>query len=264
MVIELTQEMIEYFFKLESEGIILSESQKKWYFAKKNILQDDMMREYPSTPHEAFAASQEGYWFGPQMRELYDQQRVCTVPYDKTIPVHTSWDLGVADYCAIWFFQLNRQEDIRIIDHFHRTDTTLDLICEMLNQKGYNYGTHLWPFDANARDRAGITFVQQARDYNLSGIVLERSSFLDGINLVRSTMSKMWFDQLKCKEGLKALAAYKKKWNTQIGGFTSEPVHDWASHSSDSLRYLCIGYKKLQQSGDMDAEVKALRNYFAF
>jgi len=257
-------ELNEYFNKLELDGIKLTEGQKRWYAKKKEVLQEEMLREFPSTQEEAFASSQEGYWFPTQLRELYDNGRVTNISYDRNNVVHCSWDLGQSDETCIWFFQFNKQEDILIIDHFQRSDTSLELMVQMLQQKGYVYGTHIFPHDANARELSGNTFAQQARNYNLEFIVLERSGLLDGINLVRATMSKMWFDKVKCKDGLIALGAYKKRWNTQIGGFTSEPVHDFASHAADSLRYLCQGYKKLMQAGNLESEANTLRNYFNF
>ena len=148
-----------------------------------------------------------------------------------------------------------------VIDYFEKSDTPLTQIVEILNQKGYTYGTHIWPHDARSRDRAGITFEMQARDFNLHGIVLEQHGLLDGINLVRTSLSRMWFDKEKCHHGLVALANYKKKWNTQIGGFTSMPVHDEASHGSDAMRYLCAGLEKVSDRGNLEDDVKAINAY---
>src|SRR5690606_10210618 len=120
---------------------------------------------------------------------------------------------------------------------------------------------HLWPHDAKARDRAGITFETQARDFNLFGTILEQSSLLDGINLVRTKLSKMWFDAVKCKDGLKALSNYKKKWNSQIGGFTSQEVHDDASHGAAAMRYLCQGLSLLSENDNGVATLNAVRKY---
>ena len=254
--------MNEYFDKLELDGIKLTDGQKRWYAKKHEILQEDMLREYPSTPEEAFQSSQVGNWYASQIKELYASGHVTTISYDKSQPVHTAWDLGQADYTAIWFFQINRVGEIMIIDFFQRSDTPLVDTARMLTEKGYTYGTHIWPGDARARDRAGITFEMQARDLNLTGYVLEQHGLLDGINLVRTTFGKVWFDQTKCKEGLKALENYKKKWNTQIGGFTSDPVHDSSSHAADAMRYLCAGFSFVQGSGSIDNDMKAIRAYW--
>lgn len=252
----------DYFAKLHNQGIILTDGQKRWYAKKHEILQEDMLREYPSTPEEAFMASQEGNWFAAQIKELYENGRVTKISHDKALPVHTAWDLGQADFTAIWFFQINPVGEVMVIDYFQKTDTPLDQIAQMLQQKGYTYGTHIWPQDAKARDRAGITFQSQAASYNLIGIVLEQHGLIDGINLVRSTLSKMWFDGVKCKEGLACLENYKKRWNTSIGGFTSDPVHDEYSHGADAMRYLCAGIKKVQHSGSMESDYNALRAFW--
>ena len=259
---ELTSHLSDYFADLSLKGIHLTDGQKRWYAKKQELLHEDILREYPSTPDEAFASSQVGNWYSTQMKELYDKGHITTISYDKSCLVHTSWDLGQADYMAIWFFQFNRVGEIMVIDYFQKTDCPLDQIVQVLNSKGYSYGTHIWPHDAKARDRAGITFEMQAHQFNLSGIVLEQHGLLDGINLVRTTLSKMWFDKTKCREGLNALENYKKKWNNQIGGFTSQPLHNDASHGSDAIRHLCAGYQKITDSGTVEDDFAAMRNYW--
>jgi len=253
----------EYFAKIHLEGIKLTENQKWWYAKKYELLKEDTLREYPTTPEEAFQASQEGYWYARQMKELSDLGHITNVSYDKALPVHTAWDLGQADFMAIWFFQINRSGDINIIDYFEKRDCPIDQIASILQAKKYTYGEHIWPHDANARDRAGITFVSQAREFGLSGIVLEQHEVKDGINLVRATLSRCWFDAKNCHRGLIALESYKKRWSSAIGGFSSEPAHDDASHGADSFRYLAAGLTKIEASiGSLNNDLKALRAYW--
>lgn len=257
-----TSQEDSYFDKMSLIGIELTDGQKRWYQKKQEFLHEDMLREYPSTPEEAFSSSQVGNWYASQIKDLYDNGHVMRISYDKTQPVHTSWDLGQKDAMAIWFFQINRVGEIMVIDYFEKSDCPLDQVVQMLNLKGYTYGTHIWPHDARARDRAGITFEMQAHDFSLQGIVLEQHGVLDGINLVRTSLSRMYFDEKRCSEGLKALSNYKKKWNSQIGGFTSQPLHDSASNGSDSMRYLCAGYTKVSSAGTVESDMKAMRNYW--
>ncbi len=258
----MTEEQESYFDKLEVSGIKLSLAQKRWYVKKLAIQGEDMLREFPTTQEEAFASSQVGNWYATQIKDLYDTGHVTTISYDRSQPVHTAWDLGQADYMAIWFFQFNRVGEIMVIDYFQKTDCPIDEAAQMLNARGYSYGTHIWPQDAKTRDRAGITFETQAHEFNLQGLILEQHGLLDGINLVRTTLSKMWFDEKRCQKGLKALSDYKKKWNTQIGGFTSHPVHNSASHGSDAMRYLCAGYPMITDSGTVESDFKAMRSYW--
>ncbi len=255
----------DYFAKLSLDGINLSEQQQWWYANKHKTQKEDMQREFPSKPDEAFAASQDGYWYASYIKDLYENGHVSNIAYDRAVPVHTAWDLGQSDSMAIWFFQINRSDDINIIDYWEKTNTPLDLVSIMLKAKGYNYGTHIWPHDADARDRSGITFVQQARQIGLNGIVLEPHGLLHGINLVKTTLSKCWFDKTKCAEGLKKLENYAKKWNTSFGGFTSEPIHNEASHGADAFRYLCAGLNQIIGSqGSIEKDLHIARKFWEY
>lgn len=253
----------EYFATLDNRGIKLRDPQKWWYVKKYETQQEDMLREFPSYPEEAFQASQEGNWYAIQMKELWDTGHITNVSYDKAIPVYTAWDLGQADYTAIWFFQITRSGDINVIDYFQGRDKPLDQLTIILQSKRYNYSTCIFPSDANARDRAGITFVNQARNYGWTGIVLEQHGLRDGINLVRSMLGRCWFDKNKCHDGVCALENYKKKWSPIIGGWSSEPLHDEYSHGADAFRYLCSGLSRIQASGNsVSNDYKALRSYW--
>jgi hypothetical protein len=257
------QYLQDYFAKLDLQGIKLTDPQKWWYSAKYETLGEDILREFPSTPEEAFQSSQEGYWYVSYIKELYDQGHVCNVSYDRALPVHTAWDLGQADSMSIWFFQINRSGDINLIDFWQKNNTPLDQVSSMLKIKGYNYGCHVWPHDAAARDRAGITFVQQCAPLGLYGLVLEPHAFIHGINLVKSTFSRCWFDRTKCAEGLKMLESYQKKWGSNFGGWTSEPVHNFASHCADAFRYLCAAVDKIGNSdGSTEKDLAVLRKYW--
>lgn len=252
----------EYFAKLSNMGIKLTDPQKWWYVKKYETQQEDMLREFPSYPDEAFQASQEGNWYATQMKELWETEHITNVSYDKALPVYTAWDLGQADFTAIWFFQITRTGDINVIDYFQGRDKPLDQLTQILHSKKYTYSTCIWPSDANARDRAGITFVNQARNFGWSGIVLEQHGLRDGINLVRSTLGRCWFDRSKCREGISALENYKKKWSPVIGGWTSDPLHDEYSHGADAFRYLCAGLSKVSSSKGLEEDYKALKRYW--
>jgi len=107
----ITQETRNYFKSL-SEVLKkdFTEWQMAWYQAKSDEQGDDMMREYPSTPDEAFNVAIKGSYYEKQMVLTRKQNRICKVAYDSMLPVNTVWDLGGAgtnaDETAIWFFQV--------------------------------------------------------------------------------------------------------------------------------------------------------------
>lgn len=255
--------LIEYFAKTELAGIKLSDPQKWWYAQKYYLLQEDMLREFPSTPEEAFQASQQGFWYSVQMKELWDSGHITNISYDRALPVYTAWDLGQADHTAIWFFQLPRSGDINFIDYFEAPDKPLNQLTSILQAKGYTYDTCILPFDANARDRAGITFVQQMRQFGWKCYVLEQHGLRDGINHTRASLGKSWFDQTKCRQGILHLENYQKKWSPIIGGWSGEPLHNAASHGADAIRYAFSGVTKVGNSNhSVEKDYKAVRAFW--
>lgn len=260
--VEISDQLKEYFDKVYLRGIKLSEQQKWWYSKKYETQKEDMQREYPSFSDEAFAASQDGYWYASQMRDLHEAGHITNISYDRALTVHTAWDLGQADYQIIIFFQVTRSGEINIFDYLKKRNLDLNQTAAVLQQKGYTYGTHLWPHDANSRDRAGITFKRQASDLNLNGIVLEIHDLKDGIRLTKSVLGKCWFDKNKCKELILDLENYKKKWSSSIGGWTSEELHDDASHGAAAMRYLASGLTKVTGNSNIKNDYDAARKYF--
>ncbi|NEU36364.1 DNA packaging protein, partial [bacterium LRH843] len=76
---------------LADRGIALSPGQRAWYARKAEQQRDRMMREFPATPDEAFAASIEGAYFGREMARVRAEGRITTVPHEPGLPVNTFW-----------------------------------------------------------------------------------------------------------------------------------------------------------------------------
>jgi hypothetical protein len=93
-----TTESRDYFEKLEAEGVLLSQ-QRNWYVKKAEQQGDDMKREFPSTPEEAFEASIEGAYFATKMAEDAPTGKAAFAASRPQCPVDTSigtWALATA------------------------------------------------------------------------------------------------------------------------------------------------------------------------
>ena len=97
---------LNYFDGLKANhGITLREAQQAWYVKKSDTQLEDMKREFPSTPEEAFEASVEGAYYAQQMAKAELERRIGSFPAVEGHPVHCAWDIGVSDATAIWLFQ---------------------------------------------------------------------------------------------------------------------------------------------------------------
>lgn len=238
-----------YFEKLEKIGIVLGPSQKVWYAKKKASLGDDMMREYPSTPQEAFLGSQEGLIYGPQMTLMRSQNRICRVPYDRSILTHCALDIGFSDESAIVWFQISGRE-IHIIDYYQDNGKSLQEYIEVIRNKPYNYGKYLAPHDIDNHELStGFTRREFARRLGIDFTVVPRCQDLQvAIDEVRMKFDRLWIDNEKCASLIKCLDNYKKRWMS-AGYWAKEPVHNEFSHGADSLRYAILGLEYLVDSG---------------
>lgn len=238
---QVTDEMQTYFSHLSTCGIKLDEEQKAWYIARESTQTDGMRREYPSTPEEAWEVSHEGLYYAKQMTMVRAEKRIGFLPYDEEISVYTAWDLGYNDSTAIWFFQLHGKE-IRLIDYLEGSGESLAYWLGELKKKDYVYEKHLAPHDILVHEyTSGMTRQASARKMGINLIPVPKVDLIPGIDQVRNMLSRCWFDEKKCAQGVKCLDGYKKEWDDRTGSWRSQPLHNWASHGADAFRTLATG-----------------------
>lgn len=187
--------------------------------------------------------SVEGAYYSQQIAQAEADGRITNVPVD-SLPVHTAWDLGYGDATAIWFFQLVGLE-VHFVDYYEASGEDLEHYARVLQDRKYLYGDHFAPHDARARRLSAPSIEDRARELGIDFIVLERdSNILAGIEVVRSMFHRFWFDKERCFQGIRALRSYRKEWNERRQCFNSRPLHDWASHGADALRYAARAIKE--------------------
>jgi phage terminase large subunit len=191
-------------------------------------------------------ASVQGAIYAAELAKARDEGRIGVVPVDRTLPVHTAWDLGYLDPTAIWFFQWTRAGQIRFVDYFEDCKEDVTYYVQAVRDKGYVLGRHIPPHDIKAHH-----FAHKDSAYVVAGNLgfkfeepMGPAPVETGIHAVRMAFSRMWFDADKCAVGLQRLAHYRRAFNTALQEFKAEPVHDIASHGSDAMRYGVVGYQQ--------------------
>ena len=239
-VIQLSAELSDYFQSLSAKDIHLAHEQKFWYAARAAVLGDDMMREYPSTPEEAWQSTEQGLYYGKQMLQVRMEKRIGRIPYDKSVPVFTAWDLGFNDCTAIWFFQMVGKE-IHLIDYAEGSGESLAHWLGVVKEKGYVYEKHFAPHDIEAHEySSGMSRKESARKMGINFFTSPKLGVIEGIDAARNILNRCWFDEHKCEQGIRALEHYKKEWNERTGTWNSQPKHDWSSHGADAFRTLAV------------------------
>lgn len=253
----LPQRLIDYFDELAGKhGIELNDRQKAWYDAKEKTLGDDIKREYPSLPSEAFQQSVEGAYYAKQFRYLYQNKCIGQLPNNSHLPVHTFWDIGVGDSTSIWFVREVGNE-FHVIDHYANSGEGLRHYMKILKDKGYSYASHNAPHDidnrefgSDAKSRREIAregYEIGGHKYAIRFDVVPRLSIDEGIEAVREILPNCVFDEHRCAEGIANLEAYRKEWNDRLGCWKDKPLHDFTSHDADAFRYFAVSRKNKQR-----------------
>ena len=218
----------------------------------------------------SFAAAVRGAYYAPLIDAAEREGRVHPLPHAPELSVHTAWDLGMDDATAIWFFQVEPSGNWRILDYYEASGEGLAHYAHVLAEKshpqgattvdggmagrGFTYGLHIAPHDIRVRELGtGQSRWETAAQLGIRFATAPALPLADGIDAVRRHLPRFWFDAGACAPGLKALRAYRRRWragaaqNSQGGG--SGPLHDWASHAADALRYAVTGFRPLQDAG---------------
>ena len=118
---------------------------------------------------------------------------------------------------------------------------------KLLKEKPYNYGVHIGPHDIrNFEFSSGTTRWEKARQLGITFAIADKLSIMDGIEAVRTTLPRMWFDERNCKQLIKALENYRQEYDSKKKIYKSSPLHNLWSHASDAARYLAIHLPKLR------------------
>lgn len=216
--------------------------------ARRQMTPEQYQQEYECS----FQAAIIGAYFGREMEAADNEKRIAENIYDPSLEVHTAWDLGISDHTSIWFYQQDGLS-VRLVDYYASNGFGLDHYAGVLrdrgyrpgNERGYKYGRHSLPHDAEVRELGtGRTRLETLRGLGIDANIVRKLNVEDGINAVRKILPRCWFDRDKCAEGIKALRQYRKEWDDVRKVFNERPLHDWASHPADAFRYLAVGLEE--------------------
>lgn len=180
----------------------------------------------------------EGAVYRHEIDALHEEGRLCPVPYDPTLPVHTVWDLGWNDAMTIGFVQRGPQ-DVRIIDYIEDSHRTLDWYVAQIEKRPYRWGTDYLPHDGRTKNfQTGKSTQQQLVAMGRRNVVvLSQSGVEEGIKAARMVFKRCYFDKQKTARLIECLRRYRRAIHTKTDE-PMAPLHDEFSHGADMFRYV--------------------------
>jgi len=190
-----------------------------------------------------WSAALPGSIYGRVIEKARRENRLAPMPVDGSNFVHTAWDLGGPRHTCVWYFQVIGRE-IRVIDCDLHFEGSLIERVDMMNRKGYHYGTDYLPHDANSMERSGVTFAGEIQRLGRKVSVVPRTHDVwVGINHLLEMFDSLVFRSPQTEKGVEALGAYRMHIEEEGAITRPEPIHDWASHPADALRTMAEAHR---------------------
>jgi len=178
-----------------------------------------------------------GAIYAKEVMAMIAQKRVCNVPYDPKLPVHTIWDLGWNDQTSIIFVQRLLSE-VRLIDYEEESFLRFDEWAKRLRDKPYTYGSHWLPHDGKHELQAAGGVSARAL---LTPLLRMKPEMIPKppnkeipIRAARMMFPRVYADKTNTAVLMNCLKRYRRAVPESTGE-PGAPVHDEYSHGADTF-----------------------------
>jgi len=209
----------------------------------------------------------EGSYYGEDMLRAEREKRICRVLHDPALPVHTFWDMGVADRMCIWFGQVT-QGRWRWLKYYQNSGKSLahyaTVIDEFAKEGEWVRGDDVWPHDGNVREMTALDDEMKTDNAKSRAdiwqqltkrrpVVLGRHKIGDRIEAVRRLIKVSEFDADGTNEGCQKLRRYKKRYDKVRSVYLDEPDHDENSHGADAFGTAAMGGERVSNGESVES-----------
>lgn len=204
---------------------------------KNNITDTEYRQEYEC---DFNAKAHEGSVYGEAFDKFAAKNVSDKHKWNPNIPVWTAWDIGYADYTAIWFFQYQNNY-VTFIDYMEDHNKYISYYVDQMFKKPYTYARAILPFDGGHENIRGASIEKQLNDLGIRTDVIKPDRESVGIEAAKTLLKKSYFaknDDLD--KGIKKLRMFKYVIDKGTGRNKNTTVHDDTSHCADAFRYVAM------------------------
>lgn len=202
----------------------------------------------------------EGAYYASNIHTAKQERRICRVAADPLMTIYAVWDIGgtgaKADATAIWIVQFIGPE-VRIIDYYEAKGQPLSTHAAWLRESGYSKAYCVLPHDGTTHDRVvDATFEGALKSAGFDVLVIRNQgpgAAMQRVNAARRLFPQMYFDEVRCANGLKRIGWYHPKIDKNTGADLG-PDHDDSSHGADSFGLIAVARPLLVWTPDDAAD----------
>jgi hypothetical protein len=184
-----------------------------------------------------------GAFYAEDIARMRREGRLCKVPWERSQPVDTYWDLGHSDSTSIVCHQRIQLQD-RFPVAYENSGQPLSHYVNWLRAQGYTYGIHYLPHDADhvrlGRDedttKSWRVMLQDLMPGERFEVVPRVEDVMLGITQTRDVFGSVWMDDVGCADLVAALENHRREWDDRAQVYRDRVYKDWTSHYSDAFR----------------------------
>lgn len=230
--------------------------------AEKDHLKATNYEKYLHVWEGKFLRFKDGSIYKDQLLQAEDQGRITSVPIEPTVPLFCVFDLGMNDATAIWFIQVVGLE-VRVVGYYEASGESLNHYASEIDRRAREWGVRVGelvlPHDARVRELGtGKSRLEVLTSLGFSCRVAPNIPLADGIEATKQLLKRCWFDAARCKDGLHCLRNYEREYNDDRRVYYDRPLHNWASHAADALRYWAVSESQVSNSQWSEIEYPSL------
>lgn len=191
----------------------------------------------------SFEAGMEGAFYTMELNLADQEGRIGHFPHDPTKQCQSYWDIGFRDATAIIITQRGNDGKPIIIDYLEARNKALDEWIRELRSLPYDFEEHWGPHDLENTDwTTGKTRREFAASLDFAFDIVSKIPVQDGIDATRAMIRVARFNEPAVGRLLDGLYSYRREYDDRLQMFRDKPLHDWASHPADAMRYLSVGW----------------------
>lgn len=216
--------------------------------AKARGMSEEMIRQ---EFYVDFEVGNLGAYYTKEMSDMVREGRICPLPPDPRLKLHSIWDLGGTDDTAGILFQVTGRY-IHILYLLHGNNKGFKQFLEEADQVRRNFncewGYHFAPHDLEQKHQGWESVESRRMQAARQGWhfqMVPKVNFEDGIEAVRYMFPRVRISKTYCDLLVRALREYQREFDELKGIFKKDPLENWAVHIADAYRYLGVQYRRL-------------------
>lgn len=183
----------------------------------------------------------QGAFFTEEVSDIR-KNRLTTYPNNPRKFAMTAWDIGIRDKTAIGIFMAHPETGYPILmDAYEDRNKGLPYYIRHVKEwrKEYNFHYHFGPHDLKKREYTNnMQIVDTATDLGINFDVLPKGDRADGIDNLRAFLKVLHVNKNENTiHVLDMLSSYRREYDDKNQIFKDTPLHDFASDSTDMMRY---------------------------